>query len=287
MKQYTIKLCLGLILLFTTSLIVSEELTHVLQKGETLYGVSRQYNVPAEALMSFNNIDNPDKLKAGQKIRIPDLYIVQKGDTLYGIARKLNIAIETLLSANKLANNSKIQAGQTLYIPSNGSSGDMATVKTIEKNTTTIVTPTITVTETDFTTMKPLEDPRGFEKKKVDASIIWPVSVKDISYLTGKVYGVLITAGVGEKVKAISSGTVISTGPYRGFGQVVFLQSKTGFIYVYGGLDGITPKTGQSLSFGDEIGTLGSDSLSGMPRLYFMVYNKDIPVDPAKAPRGY
>jgi len=287
MKHNTFTFCLGLFFLFLTSTVYSEELIHVLQKGETLFGVSRQYNVPAEALMSFNNIDNPDKLKAGQKIRIPDIYTVLKGDTLYGIARKLNITIETLLSANKLDNNSKIHAGQTLYIPSNSSPVDTTPGKTIERNTTTIVTPSIIVTETNFTTMKPLEDPRGFEKKKVDASIIWPVPVKDISYLTGKVYGVLITAGVGEKVKAISSGTVISTGPYRGFGQVVFLQSKTGFIYVYGGLDGITPKTGQSLSFGDEIGTLGSDSLSGMPRLYFMVYNKDIPVDPAKAPRGY
>jgi len=293
MKHYTFTLCLGLFFLIFTSTVFSEELIHVLQKGETLYGVSRQYNVPAEVLLSLNNIDNPDKLKAGQKIRIPDVYTVLKGDTLYGIARKLNISIDTLLSANKLDNNSKLHAGQTLYIPSNSSAvvtttgKTESTTKVVEKTITTIVTPSITITETAFGAAKPLEDPRGFEKKKVDATIIWPVSVKDISYLTGKVYGVLITAGVGEKVKAISSGTVISTGPYRGFGQVVFLQSKAGYIYVYGGLDGIKPKTGQSLSFGDEIGTLGSDSLSGMPRLYFMVYNRDIPVDPAKAPRGY
>ena len=289
MKHYTITLCLGLVFLILTSTVSSEELMHILQKGETLYGVSRQYNVPAEALMRVNNIDNPDKVKAGQKIRIPDVYTVLKGDTLYGIARKLNISIDTLLSANKLDNNSKIQAGQTLYIPSNGSSvvTSSGSTTTVVEKTTTIIAPGISITENDFGTLKPLEDPRGFEKKKVDSTIIWPVSVKDISYLTGKVYGVLITSGAGEKVKSISSGTVISTGPYRGFGQVVFLQSKTGYIYVYGGLDGIKAKPGQTLSFGDEIGTLGSDSLSGMPRLYFMVYNRDIPVDPAKAPRGY
>jgi len=121
----------------------------------------------------------------------------------------------------------------------------------------------------------------------VDSTIIWPVPVTEISYLSGKIYGVSITSLKGEKVKAISSGTVLSTGPYRGFGQVVFLQSKAGFIYVYGGLDSILTRPGASLAFGDEIGTLGSDSLSGKPRLYLMVYNKDIPVDPAKAPRGY
>jgi septal ring factor EnvC (AmiA/AmiB activator) len=131
------------------------------------------------------------------------------------------------------------------------------------------------------------EDPRPYENKKVDPGIIWPVLVRNISYLSGKIYGVSITSDKGEKVKTVSSGTVISTGPYRGFGQVVFLQSKKGFIYVYGGLDGITSRSGDVLSFGDEIGTLGADSLSGKSKLYFMVYNKDVPVDPAKAPRGY
>jgi septal ring factor EnvC (AmiA/AmiB activator) len=56
---------------------------------------------------------------------------------------------------------------------------------------------------------------------------------------------------------------------------------------VYGGLQEITSRPGENLSFGDEIGNLGTDSLSGKPQLYFMVYNKNIPVDPAKAPRGY
>ena len=110
----------------------------------------------------------------------------------------------------------------------------------------------------DTASQKPLEDPRSFQSKKVDSSIIWPVQAKEVSYLSGKVYGVSISSSRGERVKTISSGTVLSTGPYRGFGQVVFLQSKTGFIYVYGGLDAITPHAGQSLAFGDEIGTIGS-----------------------------
>lgn len=285
MKKHTLFVVICLFTHFF-SFAVAEELVHVLQKGETLYGISRKYNVPAEAIMSWNNIDNPDKLKAGQKLKIPDLYTVQKGDTLYGIARKIGIPVETLLSANQLNNNSKLKAGESLYIPSSAK-GTVPEKNTVAKAPSPS-TPEPTVSaEKELVSKKPLEDPRAFEKKKVDTSIIWPVAVKDISYLSGKIYGVSITSGVGEKVTTISSGTVLSTGPYRGFGQVVFMQSKTGYIYVYGGLDAISLKPGQTLSFGDEIGTLGADSLSGTPRLYFMVYNKDIPIDPAKAPRGY
>lgn len=283
----------------------AEELIHILQKGETLYGISRKYNVSPSALMSFNNIDDPGKLKTGQKLKIPNVYTVQKGETLYGIARKLNVPVDALIAANKLTNDSKLKTGDALYIPASkqvASSGTgtssaalPATAATAAPIATTSSsaspTPAATAAPADIATAvpsrKPAFDPREFEKRKVDSSLIWPVSVKDISYLSGKVYGVSITSGAGEKVKAISSGTVLSIGPYRGFGQVVFLQSKTGYIYVYGGMDSIMSKPGQNLAFGDEIGTLGADSLSGTPRLYFMVYNKDIPVDPAKAPRGY
>lgn len=287
MKRITlirIVCCFSLMLFSAAS---AEELIHVLQKGETLYAISRKYNVPADAIMSWNRLSDPDKLKAGQKIRIPDVYTVQKGDTLYGIARKLDITVETLLSSNRLSRKDTLKVGDRLYIP---------TVKSVTSATNSVETTVrasdavpvpASVTVSNSVPMKPFEDPRTFQTKKVDSSVIWPVQVKDISYLSGKVYGVSITSDKGEHVKAISSGTVLSTGPYRGFGQVVFLQSKTGYIYVYGGLDVITPGPGDSLAFGDEIGILGADSLSGQPRLYFMVYNKDIPIDPAKAPRGY
>ena len=259
-------------LFFLLFSLFAEELTHVLQKGETLFALSRRYNVPADAIMSFNGLSNPDHLKAGQKLKIPDVYTVQKGDTLYGIARRLNVPVDALLSANKLGRNDTLKVGSVLYTPAS------------QGGITRAPTP---APISEIIPQKPLEDPRVFESKKLDSSIIWPVQAMEVAYLSGKVYGVSITSIRGARVKTISSGKVIWTGPYRGFGQVVFLQSKADYIYVYGGLDAITSQAGQTLAFGDEIGTIGADSLSGQPRLYFMVYNKDIPVDPAKAPRGY
>ena len=259
-------------LFWTVAIASGDELVHVLQRGETLYGISRKYNVPADAILNWNNLKDPDKLQAGQKIRIPDIYTVVNGDTLYGIARKLIISVDDLINANKLSKNATLKIGTKLYIPQiSAASGRVPSPVPVN----------------NLIGQKPFEDPRLYETKKVDSKIIWPVKVKEISYLTGKIYGVSITSEKGEKVTTLSSGTVISTGPYRGFGQVVFLQSKAGYIYVYGGLEKVNTRSGQILSFGEEIGTLGSDSLSGKPQLYLMVYNNDIPVDPAKAPRGY
>jgi murein DD-endopeptidase MepM/ murein hydrolase activator NlpD len=309
MKSHTLTFALSLFFLCLSPLATADEVVHVLQKGETLYSISRKYNVPADAIMTWNKLSDPGKLRAGEKLRIPDMYSVQKGDTLYGIARKLSLPVETLLSANNLDMKSKLKAGQTLYIPLSDAGSVRAPIPTPDseqnppaapaKNDTTkqgangsVVASSASAAPVakpvaENSTSKSLDDPRSFEKRKVDSSLIWPVTAKEIAYLSGKVYGVSITSDVGSKVKVISSGTVISTGPYRGYGQVVFLQSKSGFIYVYGGLQEISSRVGDTLAFGDEIGNLGADSLSGKPQLYFMVYNKDVPVDPAKAPRGY
>ncbi len=280
MKRFTVAFVVLLGLVCVQGTASGEDIVHVLRRGETLYGISRKYNVPVEAIMNFNNIANPDKLAAGQKLLIPGVYTVQKGDTLYGIARKLGVPVSELTRANKLSDSSTIKAGDTLYIP--GGPGAV-TVASAPKGSPSA--PVVALEEAEVT--KPLEDPRVFKRKKVDTSIIWPVSPREIAYLSGKLYGVTILSDQGARVTVVSSGTVLSTGPYRGFGNVAFVQSSSGHIYVYGGLGTIKSRPGDTLTFGDELGVLGSDSLSGKPQLYFMVYDKEKPIDPAKAPRGY
>lgn len=289
MKKLNIFLLIFSFALFVFPLF-AEELIHVLQKGETLYSLSRIYNVPVQSILSFNNILNADKIYAGQKIKIPNTYTVQKGDSLYGVAKQFSIPVSDLMKANSMDNNTLLKTGMVLYIPSvTQKQNDLVT----ENSSIKTSTPPVSQKESSSSeyissalSSNTMQDPRSFETIKVDNTIVWPVSALEISYLSGKLYGVSIISTKGEAVKSISSGTVLSAGSYRGFGQVVFIQAKTGYIYVYGGLEGIALKPGQKLSFGDEIGRLGLDSLSGKPQLYFMVYNKNTPIDPLKAPRG-
>ena len=85
------------------------ERIHPVKKGETLYSISRLYNVSLDKILIENKIDDPSRIKAGYKLIIPETknmdskeYIVSKGDTLYSIARENNIEIETLLAENSL-----------------------------------------------------------------------------------------------------------------------------------------------------------------------------------------
>ena len=251
---------------------------HILEKGETLYALSRKYSVPVAILLERNNISDAGKITVGQKIYIPETYTIQKGDTLYSIAKRFSVTVEALRKANSLSDSAVLKVGKILIVPER----EKTAVAAASKNTIA----SANMTTTQQTSPASWEDPRSYVKKSIDKKLLWPVPISDISYLSGKLYGVAIDSTANAPVQAIASGRVISIGPHRGYGQVIFIQSKTKHVYVYGGLAQILPQAGAHITVGQKLGTLAADSLTGTPRLYFMVYSNNKPLDPAKAPRG-
>ncbi len=266
---------------------------HTVAKGETYYSISKKYGVKLEDLYTANSISAEDVLKVGQVLNIPqksssqnqknssaaeksssqrpaaqsqrkyDIYTVQKGDTFYRIAKVNGISVDELKKLNNFSDSSVLKAGDKLKIP-------------------------VTIVDTKNASLPdlPSNDPRKYSSKKGDSSLTWPVKNPTVTYMSGKVSGVQLSASKGENVTAIRAGTVMYVGNYRGYGQVIFVQSKTGHIYVYSGLDLIKVKKGEYVVFGDVLGTAGTDSIKGTSQICLMVFQKSVPVDPAKAPRG-
>ncbi len=274
----------------------AEESIHVLKKGETLYSLARQYGVTPDAIASANGIDDPRRLKVGQKLVIPApslSYTVRKGDTLYGIARAQGVSFSELLKANNLSKDALIRPGQVLAIPGaavasvpSSTSGAPGASSSEEGKSTSNQT---RVTQgTPPTELPPavLDDPRRVVQKDVTEAVSWPVKAKELAYMEGKLYGVVLTAEKDERVESLTSGTVVSAGPYRGFGQVAIVQADGGYVYVYGGASSLNVSAGEKVAAGARLGALGVDGLSGKPQLFFLVYKDNKPVDPAKAPRG-
>jgi LysM repeat protein len=48
-----------------------EDIVHIVQKGETLSIIAKQYNVTVDAIVRLNNIADANFIKVGQKIIIP------------------------------------------------------------------------------------------------------------------------------------------------------------------------------------------------------------------------
>ena len=96
---------------------------YIVQKGDTLYSISKKYNISVEKIKELNNLKT-NTIIPGEKIIIkekntplqPITYKVQKGDTLYAIAQKFNTSIDAIKKLNNITSNN-IYLNQELYIP--------------------------------------------------------------------------------------------------------------------------------------------------------------------------
>jgi len=117
--------------------------------GDTLSSIAARFGVSTMDLARVNNIVNPDLVRRGQVLDIPEsgnptpeptasststatatatmaaptatpqphLYQVQPGDNLYRISIKLNVPISALIEANGIYDANRIFVGQILIVP--------------------------------------------------------------------------------------------------------------------------------------------------------------------------
>ena len=93
---------------------------YIVQNGDTLYGISKQYGISVEEIKLANNLINND-IVVGQSLIIPRagntiIYVVKSGDSLYSIARKYGTTVNNLIEINNLTSN-LLSVGQKLKIP--------------------------------------------------------------------------------------------------------------------------------------------------------------------------
>ena len=76
---------------------------HRVRSKETVYALSRKYNVPTRTIIEENELQPPYLLKKGQIIKIPiaQVHTVKKGETLYSIARSYEVDFSALAKKTK------------------------------------------------------------------------------------------------------------------------------------------------------------------------------------------
>ena len=94
-------------------MIIPNYINYVVQKGDTLYGIAKKYQVSVDTLIQDNALSNTN-LAIGQNIKIRTNNIVN--DTLYGIAKKFGVNVSDLMKSNSLSSNN-LKTGQVLVIP--------------------------------------------------------------------------------------------------------------------------------------------------------------------------
>ena len=251
---------LVLLFLLLPCLISAANESYILKKGETLYRISRKFDVPVGMLQSYNRIADPSSLREGTHIQIPARYTVEKGDTLYSISRRFEVDLDTLMRFNGISDSAALKIGAVLYLP------DSAKVPALAEHGA---------------------DGGSFESAAASekSNLLWPHPGTRVP-LSGRINGTLIYGSLGDAVVSVSYGRVIWAGPYRGFSRVILIEGKNGYTYVYAGNEETLVTVGDTVAPGAEIGRLGNNVHQGVPQLYFLVYRNGKPVDPALAPRS-
>ena len=93
--------------------------------------------------------------------------------------------------------------------------------------------------------------------------------------------GVDFAASIGTPVRATADGVVKSiVSSKRGHGNTVILEHGNGYETVYAHLDEMRVRTGQKVSSGAIIGTVGNTGMSVAPHLHYEVHLRGTAVDP-------
>ena len=106
-------------------------LYHTIKQGETLYRLSKNYNISIENILKLNPGVSPENFKIGTVIKIVanapktekrettvtvmESYIAETGDNLKKIAKRTGVDIDDLEDANP--NVGKVKTGMTIQIP--------------------------------------------------------------------------------------------------------------------------------------------------------------------------
>ena len=259
------------------------------QRGDTLYSISRRYNVPLREIIETNHLIPPYRLYVGQTLRMPNAkyHIVKKGDTLYNISKRYNVDMSFISRLNDLDEPYALALGQKLIIPGSvvekAANVSTTSVKTTKNSKTTKTAQTTKKSESSWWWSKKKSTPKKATYAKPTPvtkrknKFMWPVQGKIISNFgtigKGRTNdGINIKANLGTPVKAADAGRVAYAGnELKGFGNLILIKHNDGWITAYAHNDKILVKKGQTVRRGEKIATVGSTGGVNTPQLHFEV----------------
>lgn len=264
---------IGILLLWLTgcaSLFGTPE-TVTVEKGDTLYSISKRYDMPLRDLIDANSLKPPYTLKVGQVLRLPasTYHVVSRGDTLYSISRQYNANIADLKRINNLSYPYTLAVGQKVILAGSARSLSATANPPPKRKYTARAAPR-------KTTSRPARGSYTVVQKR-SSKFSWPVRGTIVSKFgtigKGRANdGINIKAARGTVVKAADAGTVAYAGnELKGFGNLILVRHNDGWITAYAHNDRLLVKKGQKVRRGEKIATVGATGGVNSPQLHFEI----------------
>jgi murein DD-endopeptidase MepM/ murein hydrolase activator NlpD len=274
--------------------------THLVRRGETVYGIAQANNISTRALIERNNLRPPYLLTAGTRLQLPTsrAHIVRRGDTLYAISRRYGVDTASLARANRLRSPYTIHVGQRLLLPFGTGPATASQVARAPAAQRAAAQRSPSSTQPAALTPSASSGPRPRPKPAFRPSppvpqrdaggFVWPVNGRVLSTFGAKAAalhndGLNIAAPLGAPVRAADNGVVAYAGnQIRGFGNMLLIKHSDGLITAYAHADKLLVTRGDVVSRGQVIARVGKTGGIDAPQLHFEVRRGSQAVDPRK-----
>lgn len=229
-----------------------------IEKGDTLWKISRNFDVDLQTLMVVNHLNTNSTLSVGELVQVPasrsGIYVIQAGDTIWGIADQYKISANDLMRFNVNVNPNNLKIGDKLVLPDN--------IRRV-----------------------PIEEPsRSFNLSPMYLS--WPLSGIITSAFgwrkSGFHHGLDIAADTGTPIKACAAGKVVFTGWKSVYGRTVVVEHYNGEQTLYAHASKILVTNGQKVIKGQKIALVGATGNATGPHLHLEIKKGGQTLNPLK-----
>ncbi|MDR2007557.1 MAG: M23 family metallopeptidase [Alphaproteobacteria bacterium] len=284
----------------------TQKLYHLVKKGDTLYSISKTYNIPQADILKWNNLSGAEGIQLDKVLTLYDVekYNAEQEAIKNGTAPVVAPAAkedsqptaeaapaaptteEETMSADSFPEYKyyRVQKGDTF--------NSIAKIHYMSKDelfalnnfdaTSVLSVDQIVKVKSNYGGNKTQQDASGIVKD----GFIWPVVGRLLMTFGTQEQGLMneginIAAKKGTDVKATQEGIVIYVGDsLKSFGNMVLVQHDKNWISAYAHLGVVKVNKGQKVLKGEVIGQVGDSGSVNTPQLHFELRYNIKPVDP-------
>ena len=245
--------------------------TITVARGDTLYSISRRYEIPVNDLAVMNGLRSPFALGVGQKLRVPNLPETKAVATKPTTQTKP--VSKTVTKSEKKVEKTAIKSAQPKETAKTAKTESKPVQKTPQKTQQKSVQKEAPKQSKSKQTAEKVQPIAARSSSKFS----WPVRGTILSHYgakTGGLYndGINISAVLNATVSAAENGVVAYAGnEVRGMGNLIIIQHADGWMTVYAHLNSMSVRRGARVSVGQKIGTVGQTGKVTSPQLHFEI----------------
>ncbi len=269
-------------------LVLPRSRTHQVQPGDTLAAIARRYGLGTNELVRANGLAPPYAVHAGQLLTLPGMIepvAVAATPAPAAAPRTASPGIERAPARGAVES----AALPPLSVPGPAMPAPPAAVVSLPGAEPPAVS--APASQPSAVPAQPVSLPAPEPADEEPATrpgrgFLWPVRGSVISDFGSKPGGlqndgINIAAARGTPIRAAETGTVVYAGnELRGFGNLLLVRHKDGWITAYAHAEELTVKRGDDVRRGQTIGRVGATGGVTSPQLHFEIRRGSRPLNP-------